>query len=270
MNIFSYLDYRLYIGDTVLDNSETRGYQSLLAKKAGCQRSYLSQVIHGTHNLTLEQACGLANFWDLNDHESEYFLDLVSLSKAGTAALRKKIMQRLEKTKSQSEDLSSRIKSGQLEVAAKQVYYSAWYWSAIHIALSIPEMNRCQKIADYLGLQNDLVAEVLNGLQNFGLARNEMGTWQLLKGSIHLPKDSPLISMHHSNWRQRAMRQMTRPEEQFNFSSAFTMSGQDYRLLKKMVLDFIEKMSEIVRESPPVDLYCLNVDLFPLADKVVF
>ena len=267
INIFSYLDYKSYITDLISVNAATRGYQSRLAKGAGCQRSYLSQVINGNLNLTLEQACGLTNFWELNEFESEYFLDLVSLGKAGTPSLKKRLTSRLEKTKIQAENLSNRIKSNQLEIAARQLYYSAWYWSAIHIALSIPEMNRSQKIADYLGLSGDLVNEVLAGLQDIGLAKNEMGTWQLILGSMHLPKDSPLITMHHNNWRQRAMLKMQPSDYQCNFSSAFTMSTQDYELLKKMVLDFIERMSQLVRESPPVELYCMNLDLFPLDAK---
>jgi len=64
-SLFSSENYKAYLKSVLDGPGKERGYQSRLAEAAGCQRSYLSQVVHSTPHLTPEHAMGMAQFWKL-------------------------------------------------------------------------------------------------------------------------------------------------------------------------------------------------------------
>lgn len=72
------------------------GYKTRLAVAAGCQKSYISQVLAGIHPLQVEHMCGLAEFWKATETELEYLINLVSYERAGTSGLRNYYRRRLE------------------------------------------------------------------------------------------------------------------------------------------------------------------------------
>jgi len=77
-------DYRSFLLSVVEDPEKTRGYRKRLADEAGCQPSYLSQMLKGSVELTLEQAERLCGFWKLDELEAEIFLNLVLMGRAGS------------------------------------------------------------------------------------------------------------------------------------------------------------------------------------------
>src|SRR5688500_3877864 len=89
-------------------------YKSRLAEAAGCQRSYLSQVLAKKALLSPEQAMGLADFWGLSSREADFFLMLVLHERAGTARLRGKLAQKLEGLRQEGSTLSGRLKEIEL------------------------------------------------------------------------------------------------------------------------------------------------------------
>src|ERR1700761_9610789 len=81
MSPYAYRDYRKYLLDFV-EQTDARGMKSHLASAAGCQRSFLSQVLSGAVNMTLEQALGMAKYIGLSASETDYFYSLVGLARA--------------------------------------------------------------------------------------------------------------------------------------------------------------------------------------------
>jgi hypothetical protein len=75
MEIFGFNDYRSYLSHRLANDDEGRyrGYHKKLADAARCQSSHLSQVLASNANLTLEQAMGLASFWNMNAQELSFF-----------------------------------------------------------------------------------------------------------------------------------------------------------------------------------------------------
>jgi transcriptional regulator with XRE-family HTH domain len=73
MQVYSHSNYREFIKDKARENRGQSGYKTRMAKAAGCQLSYLSQVLRGSANLTLEHAVGLSKLWELNEEETEIF-----------------------------------------------------------------------------------------------------------------------------------------------------------------------------------------------------
>ena len=93
-----------YLSALLKHHGTKRGFRSRLSEAIKCHRSHVSHLIAGTALLTLEQGDALALFLELDDFESDYLLELVQLSRAGTQGLRRRVTKRLlqiEKNKKQ-------------------------------------------------------------------------------------------------------------------------------------------------------------------------
>jgi hypothetical protein len=60
-------------------------------------------------------------------------------------------------------------------------------------------------MARRLNLSEGLIRRCLDGLREMGLVTFERNEWCYASGEIHLSKDSPRLSLHHNNLRQRAV-----------------------------------------------------------------
>ncbi len=77
-------------------------------------------------------------------------------------------------------------------------------------------------------------------------------------------EDSPLIVLHHNNWRQRALldAQELGNTKSIHYSSVFTMSRKDFLRLHELSLQFLERGRQIIGPSKEEALYCVACDLF--------
>ena len=87
--IFEFLSFLIEI------QGRARGIRSRFAEAAGCQPSYLTQVLAGTANLSHEQLFGIARLLELDDVEWDYVRELGLLERAGNDLLRDDCRKRL-------------------------------------------------------------------------------------------------------------------------------------------------------------------------------
>jgi hypothetical protein len=263
MSPLNYTEYRKFIRDQIEDREGERGYQGKLAAAARCQKSYFSQILKGDANLNLDQAMGLAEFWGLSEVETQYFLDLVSLARSQYPPLVRAIKERLRKmVEAHERDAKS---SGASEIIANTewLYYSQWYWSAIHILVGIPKFQSVTTISKALNLEEALVETVLLSLKQQGLVEQSGSSWLTKPGHRHLSAQSPLNAMNHSNWRQRAVlnSQRSRPDP-LHYTSIQSHSRSDSEAIKKVFLEAIAKSRSIIRPSPNEEMTAICLDFF--------
>ena len=84
-----------------------RGEFLKIAKYLGIHSSTLSQVLSGSKHFTLDQACSLADYFGLNELETQYVFHLIELERAGTERLRGTLKKQITRIKEQSKNLSS-------------------------------------------------------------------------------------------------------------------------------------------------------------------
>ncbi|MDQ3232688.1 MAG: hypothetical protein M3Q07_12790 [Pseudobdellovibrionaceae bacterium] len=111
MTFFEQENYRDIIRGKIRDHSRKRGYQTQLAKFAGCQVSYFSQVLKGQVQLTPDQAAALCEVWNLADLEAEYFLTLVNFERAGSPQLQQRLRTQLEKLRLESRRVAALVEA---------------------------------------------------------------------------------------------------------------------------------------------------------------
>ncbi|HWU42466.1 MAG TPA: TIGR02147 family protein, partial [Bdellovibrio sp.] len=179
MTIFEFNDYKVFLKHLIRSNSSLRGYQTKLAEAVDCQRAFISQVLHGKAQLTADQAIKACQFWQFRELETEYFLELIQYSKAGTQELRAYCAHRLEKLKSEQSELSSKFKStGKLSEEQQSVYYSSWLFAAIHVLTSVPSYRTEAALSQRLMIPPTQVAATLSQLEKMKLVTKRSGKWQ--------------------------------------------------------------------------------------------
>lgn len=263
-SLFDHRDYKDYLRAKVAERG--RGERSRIAEALRCHLAYVSQVMAGEAQFSLEQADALNIYLGHSEDEADFFLLLVSQARAGTASLRKVYEARVRKTLHDRTMLENRLKNKKVLSSESQApYYSAWYFAAIHVLISIPGFQTKEEIARHLRLPMTIVNQVLSFLVETGLAVLNDGTYRTGQFSIHLQNDSPWIARHHANWRMQAIQSVDRPDlAKLHYTSVVSMSPDDAPEVRKIMIEAIEKIRAVVRQSPEKSVYCYNVDLFPV------
>lgn len=264
--VFDYQDYREFLTEALGGKSKRTGQRGALARHLGCQTAFLSQVLHGSANLTLEQALKVNQFFSHEPVTAEYFLLLVQIDRAGTQELKSYFQNKLNNILAKRSEISSRIaKNRTLSESDKVHYYSYWYVGAIHVALSIPELQTPSALARHFHLEDGVVHEVLDFLVNTGLAKFEHQKFSIGPSHIHLAKDSKFIHQLHSNWRMQALQSLEKRREQdLHYSVAYSLSRADVEKIRQQILQLIELNMSVVRPSAEEVLFCHTIDFFEL------
>jgi hypothetical protein len=128
------------------------------------------------------------------------------------------------------------------------------------------EISRFQKpkeIADRLGLSELFIRQTLEILEKFNLVKKKGDSWLLNSGSIHLPKTSPLNSVQHGNWRNRAvLKSQDTSDDGLHFTVVQTLSHEDFEKVKDLLLKTIDQYRKIAKPSTPEELICFACDFF--------
>ena len=266
-NIFEYRDYKTFLNEWIQSRPRRgHGLKSKIAKAAGCNTAYITQVLRGSAHFSAEQAEQLSHFLSLNKNEVHFFLQLIQLARAGTPSLRQLIQRQVDQASEGHFNLRNRLNYQKaLSDDDQATYYSAWYYSAIHVVLSMKRLQTREALARYFGLPEKVVADVLEFLTSRGLAALNKGRYEVGSVSIHLGKDSPSILKHHTNWRIRAIDALEqRRDEQLHYSSVVTISKEAEPRIRSILIKAIEEVRAVVKASPEEGAYCYSVDLFCL------
>ena len=255
MNIFDFIDYKEYIKLHIEENKQNYGYKSKLAQAAGCQKSFLSQVLNSHVHLTPEHAFGLSNFWNLDPTKQEYFLTLVNFQRSGNKDLKQYLKGKLIHLQKNNKSLNS---FPYINPELINLYASSWYFSAIYETLQTMKSLSEEQISIRLKLPMDLVRESLSVLKRMGIVNNKYLSWEHLTKTI--PMNSFQKSLFHQSWSQKACQKSFINGSGIHTSWIFSLDSQKKSLLLKQ----LELLTKDISEKNSNDLYCLNIDFFQI------
>lgn len=265
ISLFNYSDYRAYIEARFKEMPKAGYGQSLrLSQHLNVHTTLVSQVLKGLKSFTPEQASSVAEFLGLTDDEAEYFVLLVQLDRAGTPALKRILLKRLDEIKKKSAELVNRLQSDTvLTEERKAVFYSDWMYSAIRQLSAIPGMNNRDVISDYLDVPKKRVNEVAEFLVRSGLCIENDGRLGIGPRQTHLENSSPWVRTHHVNWRQKAIETLSNEEDsKLHYTAPMTLSKPDALKIREMLVKFLQSVDRVIDPSPSEELHCLNIDWF--------
>lgn len=264
--IYSYQVYRPYVQERIRTvYGKSRGVLSSMACAIGCKPSYLTQILKGNANLSLEQADKLNSFLAHDESESDYFLLMVERERAGTVGLKQYFAKKMKQIELKKDNLSVNLNlksNGAVDI--QQEFFKFWYYSAIHTLTSIPKFQDPDAIAKKLNLSLPLVTSALNKLVDLKLVNRKNGRYTVAKTSLHLPHDAAMINAHHINWRLQSIDRLTcRGEDRDLFyTSVASVSRSDFLRIKTLLTKVIGETKEIIRDSNEETLISFNIDLF--------
>ena len=263
MKVFDFNDYRDFIRARV-ESSPKKGHGQYrkIAEFLDIPTSLVSQIMSGIRELSLESASLMTEYFALSDLETDYFLNLVELARAGNPSLRSKLQRRLKEAQEKGLQINQRISHEKsLSEQESQQFYSQWYYSGVRLLTSVDSMSSPQAIAEALRLPVQTVLQVVDFLVQTGLCVENKGRLSIGARSTHVGNDSASVIRHHLNWRMKVMSQMTRPKDhELIFTGPVTLSREARSEVKKRILALIEEWGQIADQSKEEVLCCLNID----------
>lgn len=260
-NIFEYLDYKKWLQEWL--NEEGRGSVSRLADAIECQRSYISQVINTHVHLTLDQAFKIGKIALENSIERKFLSLLVELGRAGDQQYKTHLLGQLDAIRNEASRLENIVgRNQQLEAESAAIYYSAWYFSAIHIATSLEPPLSEELIATGLNLDVILVKSVLRSLEQYGLVTHNGKHYRFRTGGHHLQAESPHLAHFHQMWRQKSVSNFV--ENKTSPGARYTLvqsiSKKDFIAFESELRELIKKFEQMATPSTPEVVINFNLD----------
>lgn len=267
LSIFSFQDYKDFLLQWIQRApNEGRGLRKQLAEALSCQTPFITHVLSGDYHLSLEQAEACTRWLGLRENETEFFLLLVIKARAGTKSLEKVAARQLSQRRSAETVLKKRLNiKEELSAEDRIIYYSNWYYSAIHMACLIPALQTMEALEKHFGLPLNQIVGALEFLSEHGLIEETRGRFRVLKPVLHLEKESPLMSQHHTQWRLKAMETfLRRKNTDLHYSGVISLSKDDYEWLREQLSQLLQEAVSRIKDSKDETLACLNMDWFEI------
>lgn len=266
VSIFDFEDYKAYIHQRIEEMpNRGRGEWARIAKALRLHPTRVSQIFKGEIQLSPEQACTLTNFLGLSAIESEYFMVLVQLGRAGSHDLEQMLKRQIQKIRDQAKQLVNRI-SREKVLSGEQsaIFYSSWAYSGIRLATSTEQGSSVDKLAIAFGMSREKIRAIIDFLLESGLCVEKDGRLVMGAKTTHLDKTSPLALQHHSNWRLKGLsRHQNLTDLEMAYTCPVSLREKDMIVVREILIQTIQKFLGVVTESDPPDtLACLNIDWF--------
>lgn len=268
LQIWQFNDYRDYLKAFVqYQPNGGRGQASKISNSLGIHTTLFSQILNGHRDLTLEQASLFCDYDNMSEGESDLFLNMVSLSRAGNESLRKKLRHQIEEQKSSFSEVRKRIGSvsKKLTTYEQSVFYSSWKYSAIRMLASLDKVPDLNEMAQMLGLSRQRLTEMVDFMLEKGLLVEEKGRVKMGHAKTHVDAKSQWATRHHTNWRTRNLTRLeVIADHEICFTVPFSCTKEDYQKIREIFLQAIEQASKIVGSSDGEETHVLCMDLFDM------
>lgn len=259
--IYEFTTYRDYLV-AELPAKFGRGAQQKFADMLRCQPSFISQVLKGRNELSMEYAFRANEFLGHGPDEKQYFMTMVSLSKAGSYELKKYYLGVLDSIRQQKMQVHKIVKKHALNEQEMLIYYSNWLYVSVHMLVTIEGFDTMVALQTKLNANEEELQQAVRFLINAGLLIEVDGRLAVGESHIHLKKTSPIAHSASVATRLRVLDKMKLNDPvPLHFTNNFTVSQAGYTKIKKALLEAIAETGEIIEAEAP-DRFCtLVIDL---------
>ena len=265
MNIFETHHYKVFLRHFIAHQPRKgRGFSKSLAEHLRLNQSQISQIISGSREFNEEQAVEVAKFLALPALETEYFMNLVALARAGTPALKKYYETKITNLKKESLQVAKRIPHDRsLNEEEKSIFYSSYLYSALRIYSSLGDGKTLAEMSDKFALPREKLIEIISFLVKTNLCVEQNGYYKPGTQHTHIGKDSPFLSRHHLNWRIKAQQAVDRlSDSELQLTAPLSISRKDFMKVRESLLEVANQTFTTVKATEPEDLACLLIDWF--------
>ena len=262
---FSYSNYKNLIIELIESRPKKgRGQYKKIAEFFNISSVAISQVFKGEKDLTVEQGFKLCHFFGFNELETEYFLLLVQIARAGSFEYREKLEKDLLTVRARSSDVAERVRPNQkLTQKMQSEFYSSWIYSAIRLSTDLEKIKSIEDIVSHFGIGHQTATEIINFLLDSGLCKLDGSELTIGPSKTHVRSNSPFVKRHHLNWRMKAIAHIDSVDKKdLHYTGPMTLSYQSFERIREILLKTIEETTQVVVDSDSEKLACLNIDWF--------
>ncbi len=265
-SVFTYDHYLTFLKDFLSSKGNEWGIKSKLSSAIEIHGTYLTQVLKGEKELTLEQIERFGRYLSLTESEMRYLILLHQENRAGSVELRGIMNKQRVALRKEFSDVSRRLgKKQDLSEVAQMTFYSHWSYAALQVGAQVKGLRSARAAAKRFGLSDQQALYVFEFLMNIGLVQKKGPEFLPTGNWIRLSGDSPMLSQHHSNVRLKALQAvLEKREEDFHYSGYFSFSKTDLPKLKEIWLKAIREFQKDIEPSPSEEVYGLALDLFKI------
>ena len=253
-------------------NIRPRGKVKAFAEKLQSHPTFVSQVLRQKAHLSHEQAVNTCIYFQLDQSESEFFIDLLNRDRAGSVGAKLHFQKIIDRKLAERKNFYQRTRLSSALTREQEVFYfSRWAAPVAHAAIHIPEFRNPEKLARALQWDSSSTLEALKILKKLKLAEEKNGAWNPTNSSIHISKDSPLTAVFHGNWRTKTaagLMERKRTVEQTHFSSVFAITAEVAEEVREILLRNLEIIRTQMVDSEPEILYAFCMDFYPLGKSI--
>jgi uncharacterized protein (TIGR02147 family) len=259
-SLFSMTDFREYIRMWAQANG--RGAYRRIATALGMHTTLVSQIINDRKCFTEEQAAALCSHMGLNQLETDYFLKLIQIERAGNPQLRAIHSRQLQQLRKQANEIKGRVpESQELTEQDRVIFYSSWQYSLVRLLTSIDRYQKANDIAQHLGISVSRLQEILDFLSTRGLCRIAGSKYIRTEKNTHIESGSALAIRHHQNWRAKSFALLEQMDsEDLAFTAPISISKKDIQKVRSVLLETIANIAKIVEDSPPEEVVYFGID----------
>jgi len=265
MRIYQFTDFRAFVREEIaLLPKKGRGAYKQLAKHLEVNPSFINQVFLGPKNLSQEQAYLVAEFLGLSPHETKYFSILLELARSENVRFRNYLLDQLANLR-KGHTSTIPTQEHRLDEVSKMIFYSAWYYSAIHLMTTIPSFETVTALSEALKLPPSLVKGVLNFLVTSGLCGSKNGRYFARIMSTNVEGEPHYSIAHNINWRNKAVERLpSRRKDDLFHTNVISIGTQDIQTLRTLLKEKMSQFQTVVKKSPAQQIFCFNLDFFEL------
>ena len=267
INLFAYLDYRLFLKDFYKKAKASRSGFSLrsFSKKAGFTSSnFFKLVKDGDRNLTSKSVVPFCKGLDLNKLETKYFKSLVLFNQADSHAEQEEAYQTLLKFRAQN----------QLEPLAKNQheYFSKWYHPVIRELIAGLKVTQSafrlkEKLIEDVSEKD--IQDSIELLESLEFIQNNKGVFEQKDSLITSGIECRSVTLlnYHIQILELVARLLERVPAKNRDVSALTLGikKEQFPKIKKMIQDFRKDiLNEVSGVKKSDDVILLSMQLVPL------
>lgn len=275
MNLYSTDNYRKILSEIMdekkfLDKSFS--FQSM-ASYIRVQKPYLSKVMNSRADLSSDQLYMCCKYLGMIEEEINYMLLLLEHERCSYPERRKDLSAQIEKIQNAKRDsknvLINKIKTRDaldFDESIHIEYYLDPTIQIVHMFLTIPRFRKnIDTIAEELFLSKEHLNDILKKLVGMNIIEINEGKIEVLIKSMHLPRESKVVSAHQQMMKQYALYRINRisVDHKKTFSVTFSSNETARKKIELEFNTFLGKVREISMEGDKQDCYQLNFDLFP-------
>lgn len=269
MRIWDFTQYKPYLIARLGAAGARSGARKQLAAHIPVHTTFVSQVLKGRAEFSLEQAEAVNTFLEHTDDEAEYFILLLLKDRAGTRPLKARFERKIKAMRDERLNIQRRIGAQEtISDRDREKFYSTHYYGAIHVLTGIPEFRSVERLSEALRLSKPRVQEMVDFCLRIGVLKQEKGEIKPGAQHIHIGNQSELVLKHHMNWRQHTLHglQFLDPDD-LHYSACVSLTNADAFKVKESMLHNLKENVDVISKSAEEVAYVLSFDFYKLIAK---